>query len=154
MTNHSTGTKYIATGLSSNMEDYMEAIAHLAEENKVVRVKDIAKYLDIKMPSVSSALNKLKEMNLIDYEKYGYIELTKKGKEIADNICKRHVCLSEFFETVLSLDSETADTEACKAEHDLSPEAFHKLHIFLDFWKEEEKDSKEWITRLRKRLNS
>ena len=47
-------------------------------------LKKIAKELNIKMPSVTAALNKLKDLKLIEYEKYGYIELTVKGKEIAE----------------------------------------------------------------------
>ena len=145
---------FIETGLSPNMEDYIETISILATKNKVVRVKDIAKSLNIKMPSVSSALNKLKDIELIDYEKYGFIELTKKGQTIADSIYKRHLCLSEFFESVLMLDSETADTEACKAEHDISPEAFRRLTIFLQFMKSEEKNGQDWILRLKQKMGN
>ena len=47
--------------LTSNMEDYIETISILSRHNKVVRVKDIAKKLGIKMPSVTAALIKLKE---------------------------------------------------------------------------------------------
>ncbi len=100
------------TGLTPHMEDYMEAIVMLSASNRVVRVKDIAKKLDIKMPSVSAALAKLKEMDLIDYEKYGYIELTEKGEEIADRVFKRHTFLTDFFETVLQIDAAAADGEA------------------------------------------
>ena len=63
------------TGLTANMEDYMENIALLLNENDVVRVKDIAQKLNITMPSVTAALQKLKEKGLVDYEKYGHVQL-------------------------------------------------------------------------------
>ena len=60
---------YSSTDLTPNMEDYIEKIAFLSETNRVVRVRDIAAILKIKMPSVTAALNKLKEQGLIEYEK-------------------------------------------------------------------------------------
>ena len=45
--------------LTSVMEDYLEAIFDLDREKKVVRVKDIARRMDVKMPTVSSMLRTL-----------------------------------------------------------------------------------------------
>jgi DtxR family transcriptional regulator, Mn-dependent transcriptional regulator len=143
---------YRDTGLTPHMEDYVEAIVVLSLSNRVVRVKDIAKKLNIKMPSVSAALAKLKEMELIDYEKYGYIELTEKGQDLAGRVLKRHTCLIEFFATVLQVGHEEADCEACKVEHDLAPDTCSQIHKFLDFFKEEESAGKEWVARLKKAL--
>jgi DtxR family transcriptional regulator, Mn-dependent transcriptional regulator len=143
---------YRDTGLSSNMEDYMEAIIMLSYSNKVVRVKDIARKLDIKMPSVSAALAKLKEMELIDYEKYGYVELTQRGQELADRVLKRHNCLIDFFKNVLQIDCDEADSEACKVEHDLTPHTCSQIHKFLDFYKDEETAGSDWVGRLKKFL--
>lgn len=143
---------YSETGLSSNMEDYMEAITLLARENRVVRVKDIAKKLNIKMPSVTAALNKLKDMELIEYEKYGFVELTEEGRKVADSVYQRHACLSDFFENVLQLDCTNADAEACKVEHHLVADTCFQLHKFLEFFKAEEQKDEAWIRRLKKAL--
>jgi DtxR family transcriptional regulator, Mn-dependent transcriptional regulator len=143
---------YRDTGLTPNMEDYMEAIVMLSESNRVVRVKDIARKLDIKMPSVSAALAKLKEMDLIDYEKYGYIELTEKGYEIAGRVLKRHTFLTDFFTSVLQIDGSVADEEACKVEHALAPQTCSRIHRLLDFYKAEESGQSEWIARLKKAI--
>ena len=143
---------YRDTGLTPHMEDYMEAIVMLSSSNRVVRVKDIARKLDIKMPSVSAALAKLKEMDLIDYEKYGYIELTEKGQEIADRVFKRHTFLTDFFISVLQIDEAAADEEACKVEHALSPHTCSRIHRLLDFYKAEESGQNDWIARLKKAL--
>jgi DtxR family Mn-dependent transcriptional regulator len=42
--------------LTPAMEDYLEAIFDLGKEKRVVRVKDIAKRLKVKMPTVTSML--------------------------------------------------------------------------------------------------
>lgn len=144
--------RYMNTHLSSNMEDYIETISMLADKNKVVRVKDIASRLEIKMPSVTAALNKLKEMELIEYEKYGSIELTQKGKQTADRICHRHYCLTDFFSEVLKLDTDEAEVVACNLEHDISSEACSRIHKFLEFYQDEKKGGKVWIRKLDKAL--
>jgi len=144
----SSENRFRETGLSSNMEDYIEAIAMLSSNNRVVRVKDIAKKLKIKMPSVTSALNKLKKLELIEYEKYGFIELTRKGKIIAESVYSKHECLTKFFNLVLMLNDETADSEACKAEHVLLPDTCNRIYQFLSFYNSEKKKNKEWISRL------
>lgn len=143
---------YRDTGLTPHMEDYVEAIFMLAASNKVVRVKDIAKKLNIKMPSVSAALARLKEMELIDYEKYGYVELTERGNELADRVLKRHNCLIDFFANVLQVDCGAAEGEACRVEHDLEPDTCSQIHKFLDFYKEEESSGSEWVARMKKAL--
>jgi DtxR family Mn-dependent transcriptional regulator len=139
--------------LTSHMEDYLEAIIMLSEKLRVVRVKDIAKSLDIKMPSVTAALNKLKEMGYIDYEKYGFIELTGQGKEIAERIYFRHRSLSDFFSQVLLLGHEEAEIEACKVEHALSPEVFRKLYRLFRYIQTEETEGNEWVKGLKKYID-
>ena len=45
--------------LSQSLEDYLEAIFHLIQENRVARVKDVAARLSVQMPSVTGALRSL-----------------------------------------------------------------------------------------------
>jgi len=139
---------YGDTELSPHMEDYIETIAVLSKHNRVVWVKDIAAELKIKMPSVTSALNKLKEMNLIDYEKYGYVELTEEGKIVADMVLSRHVCLTEFFSQVLKLPRDKAENEACKIEHHITPELCKRIHKFLLYFKKEESQGQNWTSEI------
>ncbi len=139
---------YADTDLTPHMEDYIERIAILSRNNRVVRVKDIAAELKIKMPSVTSALNKLKELGLIDYEKYGYIELTPTGSIISDRVLSRHICLTEFFSRVLKLPSDRAEAEACKIEHHITPDLCKRIHKFLIYFRKEESAGKDWTSEL------
>ena len=136
---------YESTDLSSHMEDYIEAIAVLSQQNKVVRVKDIAALLKIKMPSVTSALSKLKELGLIDYEKYGYIELTEAGNIISDRVISKHLCLKEFFSKVLNLSEDQSETEACKIEHHITTETCKRIHKLLMFINSNKSIKKDWL---------
>ena len=109
------GNSFENTELSPNMEDYMETISRLATKNRVVRVRDIARSLNITMPSVTAALGRLKEKKLILYEKYGHVELTTEGQKIADAAYRKHSFLREFFHDVLRMSRDTADAKLRRA---------------------------------------
>jgi DtxR family transcriptional regulator, Mn-dependent transcriptional regulator len=119
--------------LTSVMEDYLEAIFDLDKDQKVVRVKDIAKRMDVKMPTVSSMLKTLNSRGLVNYEKYEYIELTKNGAKVGKEMRRRHEVLREFLTEILNIKPATADAEACKMEHTLSAATLNRLADFMEF---------------------
>jgi len=56
--------------LTQSLEDYIEAIYVISLTSKVTRVKEIAKFLDVKTPSVVDAVGKLTGKGLVIHEKY------------------------------------------------------------------------------------
>jgi len=120
-------------GQSASMEDYLEAIANLGEGRKVVRVKQISQMLGVKMPSVTSALRKLSEQELVEHERYGHIKLTREGNKVARNVIRRHKALTRFFTQALGIDQETAEEDACRIEHVISSLSMERLAKFVEF---------------------
>ncbi len=118
--------------LSSNMEDYMEAIAVLKRKNGVARVKDLAKLLDVKTSSVTSALNTLARGGFVVHERYGYAELTTEGQKLASEVQKKHDILLKFLCGILKIAPEVARADACKMEHAMSQETLDKLIKFSE----------------------
>lgn len=118
---------------TASMEDYLEAIAKLGEGRKVVKVKQISQMLGVKMPSVTSALKKLSEQDLVEHERYGHIKLTAIGNELARDVICRHEALTRFFAQALDIDRETAEEDACKIEHVISPLSMERLAKFVEF---------------------
>ena len=118
--------------LSPSMEDYLRAIHSLENEVGHVRVKDIAEKLDIKAPSVSSALKNLEKQDLVCHQRYDLVELTEKGAQIAEDICSRHRVVKNFLSQVLGLDAKIAEKDACGIEHAISPETLNSLVRFLE----------------------
>ncbi len=118
---------------TASMEDYLEAIATLGEGRKVVRVKQISEMLGVKMPSVTSALKKLSEQELVEHEKYGHIKLTPQGDRVARDVIRRHKALTRFFAQALGIDKETAEEDACKIEHVISSLSLERLAKFVEF---------------------
>lgn len=125
--------KTVSRPLTPVMEDYLEAIFDLNQNKKVVRVKDIARRMDVKMPTVSSMLKTLNDRGLVHYEKYEYIELTKSGTRVGKEMRRRHEVLNQFLTEILKVDTKVADEEACKMEHALSAETLDRLMDFMEF---------------------
>ena len=133
--------------LTSVMEDYLEVIYDLDKNKKVVRVKDIAKKLDVKMPTVTSMLKTLSSRGLIHYEKYEYVELTKTGGHIGREMQKKHQILRTFLTDILKVEYETADEEACKMEHALSDGTLSTLTEFMEFIQKCPRTGENWLQR-------
>ena len=118
------------------MEDYLEAIYFLKKENGVARVKEIAAVLQVKSPTVNSAIKFLSEKNLVSHERYGYVGLTPKGERVADQVQKKHDILFRFLTEFLMLDDAVAQKEACCIEHAISQKTYVRLTKFFEFLKQ------------------
>jgi Mn-dependent DtxR family transcriptional regulator len=117
------------TRLTQSREDYLETIYELIEENTVARVKDIAAKLNVRKPSVNSAINDLKKYGLVKQEPYGYITLTESGTVEAKKVFRRHEMLREFL-LLLGVPPEIAERDACAMEHLLSKETYDAVEKF------------------------
>ena len=111
-------------------EDYLETILLLHRKTGFVRSVDIAAELNYSKPSISRAMNILKDDGFITVESGGQIMLTEKGKAKAESIYEHQVIITEFFEKVLGVDHEIAAHDACKIEHIISDESYQKLKEF------------------------
>lgn len=111
-------------------ENYLESIYMLSKTQTEIHAIDIVNQLGFSKPSVSIMLKKLKEDDYILINENSHIYLTDKGKAIAKKIYERHTTLTSFFES-LGVDSQIAENDACKIEHDLSEETYQaiKKHI-------------------------
>jgi DtxR family Mn-dependent transcriptional regulator len=132
--------------ISSNMEDYLEAIATLKKQTGVARVKDIGRLLKVKNPSVNSALNTLANAGLVTHERYGYTDLTQEGEILARDVMDRHHTLVKFFTMILGVDPQTAEVDACRMEHSMSKEGFERMSTFIDFIEScPENEQPDWL---------
>ena len=133
-------------GLTSSMEDYMEAILALSAEGGVARARDIAAALGVSRPSVTGALRHLAEHGLVNYRPYELITLTPKGAEAARRVSRRHEVLSRFFRGALGVAEETAERDACRIEHGLSRETVDRVVAFMEFLEERPRLVRDWTS--------
>ena len=117
--------------LTNSQEEYLKTIYLLEKSNVKDRVTDIAKKLKITKPSVNKAINTLKELELINYEIYGEITLTKEGKGLSKEIIKRQDILKMFLIEVLDIDEKKAEEEAKSMKYSISKETAKKLDKYI-----------------------
>jgi DtxR family Mn-dependent transcriptional regulator len=139
-----------AETLSSNMEDYLEAIFHISEEKQAARAKDIADRVQVNKSSVTGALRSLSEKGLVNYAPYDIITLTAKGKKLAAEIVRRHEALKEFFVKILLIDKDEAEEASCRVEHAVSKNIIDRLIHFVEFMEICPRGGKEWLKGFRR----
>lgn len=109
--------------IQKSSEDYLETMLMMLKKHGFIRSIDVAEHLGVTKPSVSYATKRLRENGYISMDKTGLITLEPTGMAIAQEMLGRHQTLTNFFVS-LGVDQETAESDACKIEHDLSPQTF------------------------------
>ena len=106
-------------------EDYLKAIYLIAKNHKGGWVSngEISEFLDVKPPSVSKMLYKLKENDLIEWQPRKSIRLTREGRKLAQDMVNNYYRLFNFFKNTLKIaDKAVVQEICCKMEHLLTPE--------------------------------
>lgn len=115
-------------------EDYLEAILHIVRKKGYARVGDISKHLDCSAATVTEMFGRLDSRGLVNYEKYGGVTLTEKGKKVGEEIDTRHKLIKSFL-MMLGVPVNIADEDACEIEHSIHSETLDKLQQFIDEFK-------------------
>src|SRR6202048_1955723 len=91
-------------------EDQMPISARLAEE------------LNVTPPAVTAALKRMTRDGHVRVERSGRIDLTKKGRQVAERLALRHQLAEMLLTEVIGLSWAKAHDEAERLEHAISPE--------------------------------
>ncbi|HOX82903.1 MAG TPA: metal-dependent transcriptional regulator [Chryseolinea sp.] len=120
--------------LSLTEENYLKAIYHLSEGgSKAVLTNEIAESLATKAASVTDMIKKLSVKNVISYEKYYGVKLTKQGKTSALSIIRKHRLWETFLVQQLNFSWDEVHEVAEQLEHIQSPLLIEKLDEFLGY---------------------
>ena len=112
-------------------EMYLETILRLSQTSGHVRAIDVGEEMGYSKPSVSRAMNLLKQGEYIVIDKDGAITLTDAGREIAEKIYARHTLITNFLISI-GVDAETAAVDACKMEHGISDASFDAIQKLVE----------------------
>ncbi len=130
--------------LTASMEDYLEMIYRLSRDTGFTRINDLAAALNVQPPSATKMVQKLAEIEIINYEKYGMIMLSKKGLRIGKALLERHQVVEEFLKLLGITKGLLEETE--KIEHTVSAQTLKCLADFVEFFKEKPETHKEFET--------
>ena len=120
--------------MTPSMEDYLEMIYRSHLQEGYARTSQLATQLNVQASSVTKTVQKLTKLGLLNYEKYGLIRLTEKGKKLGSFLLKRHILIENFLKLIgVEEPYLLRDTEMI--EHHLSLNAFHKIKLLYKFLK-------------------
>ena len=114
---------YIGTAESEHIEMYLKAIWYIRERGKEVKVSSIAKVLNVTQPSVVEMLQKINNVNLVNYKKGTLVQLTKEGERIGKQMIRNTRLLEVLMKNALKM--EVDEEMVCGIEH-------HMKNIFTD----------------------
>lgn len=120
--------------LSQTEENYIKAIFHIQNEKEgEVSTNDIADSLSTSAASVSDMIKKLSKKKCINYIKYKGVTLTKKGREKAIIIIRKHRLWEVFLVQKLQFNWDEVHDIAEELEHIQSSLLIDRLDAFLEF---------------------
>lgn len=116
------------------MQMYLKTVHDIQVQKGAARVTDIARALEVRKASVTSALRALSARGFVNYAPYDVVTLTASGTGLAEELDRRYTVLHNFFIDVLGIDPETADADACSLEHHLSDTLYERLIGFIEYY--------------------
>ncbi|MCD6481749.1 MAG: MarR family transcriptional regulator [Thermoplasmata archaeon] len=132
--------------MSKRYEEYLEVIHEIVEKKGYARAKDLANALHVSPSTVTEMIQKLDREGYVNYEKYGGMTLTPKGKKLVEDLARKHEVLKNFF-ILIGVEEEVAEQDACKIEHIASDGTTEALTKFVEFVQKH--DNPRWIERFR-----
>jgi DtxR family transcriptional regulator, Mn-dependent transcriptional regulator len=120
--------------LSFTEENYLKTIYRLSEGgSKAVLTNEIAESMSTKAASVTDMVKKLSNKNVITYEKYYGVKITKQGRAEALMVIRKHRLWETFLVDKLHFSWDEVHEVAEQLEHIQSPLLIEKLDEFLGF---------------------
>ncbi len=125
---------FVFMKMTLSEENYLKAIYHLSDGGESdVNTNSIADELNTKAASVSDMIRKLSEKNVINYQKYKGVQISKKGKLIALEVIRKHRLWEVFLVEKLGYQWDEVHDLAEQLEHIQSLTLINRLDKFLGF---------------------
>ncbi len=125
-----------AAMLSDTEENYLKALLRITGEQGgagEAGTNQLAGKLNVRPATATDMLKKLREKQLVNYEKYGKISLTDMGRDLAIAIVRKHRLWETFLFDKLGFSWDEVHDIAEQLEHIKSEKLVERLDKFLGF---------------------
>jgi len=121
-----------ALELTENVEMYLKYIYLLSTRNDgPAKTGEVSQSLNVAPSSVTEMLDRLQEEGLAKHQKYQGVVLTKRGRDVAVRILRRHCTMEYFLAQTLGVPEGKYHDEACEMEHVLSEDTAARLRKLI-----------------------
>ena len=111
--------------ITVSKEDYLKAIAEAESEGLTVIAATLSHWLSVTRAAVTFALKRLTKDGLVSIKPDGHIQLTSRGRQIAERTILRHHLIERMLSEMFGMAWYEVHDEAERLEHAVSP-AFEK----------------------------
>lgn len=121
--------------LSRTEENYLKGLLHstILSSKHGVGTNELALLLNVKPATVTDMLKKLKEKELVDYEKYGKISLTNEGRKRGMEVIRKHRLWETFLYEKLDFSWDEVHDVAEQLEHIQSAKLVDSIDKLLGY---------------------
>ncbi len=116
---------------SETAEDYVEAIAKIEADKGLCRAADLARLFGVSHVTVGKTLSRLSGEGYVETTPYAPVNLTNKGRRLANQARKRHAVVVDFLQAI-GVSEETAHIDAEGIEHHVSPETLKCFRALIE----------------------
>ena len=120
-----------AGAATASVQDYLAAIYDLGGGAQPVIGARLAKHMTISAPAVTEAIQRLARDGYVKVGPGKALQLTSKGRQIAEVMARRHRLVERWLTDTLGLDWTLAHEEAHRLEHSISPRVEDRLAKML-----------------------
>lgn len=117
--------------LTPVMEDYLKAIFETSRRKGRVTTQILARHFGVKPATVTQTLQRLADLNLVNYEPYRGVRLTEAGRRIALEVIRHHRLIERYLHEVLGIPWHRVHQEAERWEHVISEEVEQRMAEML-----------------------
>jgi len=114
------------------MEDYLEMIYRNVREGGYMRINTLAELLNVRPSSATKMVQKLASQGFLDYQRYGIISLTEKGRELGRFLLERHNIIERFLKSIGISENLLKETELI--EHNVSANTLRNINYLNCFF--------------------
>lgn len=119
--------------VSLTEENYIKSIYSLSLAAGEVTVSELAKKLNVKLPTVTSMVKKLAVKKVVSYAPYQGIKMTDKGRKQALSIIRKHRLAELFLVKVMGMGWEEVHDIAEQLEHVESERFYDRIDKMLGY---------------------
>ncbi|MDY7026898.1 MAG: metal-dependent transcriptional regulator [Spirochaetota bacterium] len=111
--------------------DYLSQIFLIERDYTTVTNMKLAERLQVSKPAVTQSIKRLSKLGLVQQDRYGVIQLTDEGRDIAKQVMIRHYLIEHVLVDMLGYPWEKSDREAKQLQVIISDELKDHLQLKL-----------------------
>jgi DtxR family Mn-dependent transcriptional regulator len=112
---------------TSVVEDYLQVLHYLTRDGVPVIAARLAERLNVTAPTVTATLQRMERDKLIEHGARKEILLTVEGRQVAENIVRRHALAERLLTDLLKMPWHESHEEAHGVEHVMTPKIEARL---------------------------